>query len=146
MLIYGGEEIREYLCKLLNKIWEAKRIPIEWNKTNGLLVKLSKKGDLSWCENWRGISLLPIASKIFCRVILNIMKDAVDKVLRNEQAGFRSSRNSTDQIATLRIIAEQSVEWQSSLYINFIDFEKAFDSVNNNGMWILLVTMEYYLR
>lgn len=110
MLIYGGEEIREYLCKLLNKIWEAKRIPIEWNKTNGLLVKLSKKGDLSCCENWRGISLLPIASKIFCRVILNIMKDAFDKVLRNEQAGFRSSRNSTDQIATLRIIAEQSVE------------------------------------
>lgn len=110
MLIYGGgEEIREYLCKLLNKIWEAERIPIEWNKTNGLLVKLSKKGDLSCCENWRGLSLLPIASKIFCRVILNIMKDAVDKVLRNEQAG-RYSRNSTDQIATLRIIAEQSVE------------------------------------
>ena len=32
------------------------------------------------------------------------------------------------------IIVEQSVEWQSSLYINFIDFEKAFDSVNREGM------------
>lgn len=61
------------------------------------------------------------------------MKDAVDKVLRNEQAG-RSSRHSTDQIAALRIIAEQSVERHSSLYINFIDFEKAFDSVNRDGM------------
>ena len=32
-----------------------------------------------------------------------------------------------DQIAAPRIIVEQSLEWKSSLYINFIDFEKAFD-------------------
>ena len=66
------------------------------------------------------------------------MKDAVDKTLRDEQAGFRPNRSCTDQIPTLRIIVEQSVEWQSSLYINFIDFDKAFDSVNREGMWQLM--------
>ena len=36
---------------------------------------------------------------------------------------------------TLRIIVEKSIEWQSSLYINFIDFEKAFDSINREELW-----------
>ncbi|VDO89334.1 unnamed protein product [Schistosoma margrebowiei] len=44
-------------------------------------------------------------------------------------------RSCTDQIATLWIIVEQSVEWNSSLYINFIDYEKAFDSVDRRTLW-----------
>ncbi|VDO57257.1 unnamed protein product [Schistosoma margrebowiei] len=47
-------------------------------------------------------------------------------------------RSCTDQIATLRIIVEQSIEWNSSLYINFIDYEKAFDSVDRRTLWKLL--------
>ncbi|VDO75495.1 unnamed protein product [Schistosoma margrebowiei] len=47
-------------------------------------------------------------------------------------------RSCTDQIATLRIIVEQSIEWNSSLYINFIDYEKAFDSVDRTTLWKLL--------
>ncbi|CAH8624379.1 unnamed protein product [Schistosoma haematobium] len=52
-----------------------------------------------------------------------------------QQAGFRKDRSCTDQIATLRIIVEQSVEWNSSLYINFIDYEKGFD---RRTLWKLL--------
>nr|XP_006821756.1 PREDICTED: uncharacterized protein LOC102803864 [Saccoglossus kowalevskii] len=66
------------------------------------------------------------------------MKDAVDPHLRDEQAGFRSGRSCADQIATLRIILEQSLEWNSSLYVNFIDYEKAFDSVNRPTLWKLM--------
>ncbi|VDO94892.1 unnamed protein product [Schistosoma margrebowiei] len=47
-------------------------------------------------------------------------------------------RSCTDQIATLRIIVEQSFGWNSSLYINFIDYEKAFDSVDRRTLWKLL--------
>ncbi|VDP25421.1 unnamed protein product [Schistosoma margrebowiei] len=42
------------------------------------------------------------------------------------------------QIATLRIIVEQSIEWNSSLYINFIDYKKAFDSEDRTTLWKLL--------
>ena len=47
-------------------------------------------------------------------------------------------KSCADQIATLRIIVEQSLEWNSPLYINFIDFEKAFDSVDRVSLWKLL--------
>ena len=66
------------------------------------------------------------------------MKAAVDNRLRDQQAGFRQDRSCTDHIATLRIIVEQSLEWNSSLYVNFIDYEKAFDSVDRETLWKLL--------
>ena len=132
----GGDTLEEVLLNLRNRIWSEEKIPEEWRK--GLLIKLPKKGDLSCCKNWRGIMLLNMASKVFCRVILERIKTVLDEKLKEEQAGFRAGRSCTDQIATPRIIVEQSIEWQSSLYINFIDFEKAFDSISRDVLWRLL--------
>jgi hypothetical protein len=53
------------------------------------------------------------------------MKGADDSQLQDQQAGFRKDRLCTDQIATLCIILEQSQELNSSLYINFLDYEKS---------------------
>ncbi|VDP64107.1 unnamed protein product [Schistosoma curassoni] len=71
-------------------------------------------------------------------VLLNRMKDCVDAQLRDQQARFHEERSCTDRIATLRIIVEQSIEWNSSLYMNLIDYEKAFDSVDRTTLWKLL--------
>ena len=72
--------------------------------------------------------------KVLNRIFLERMKTAVDSKLRDHQAGFRQDRSCTDHIATLRIIIEQSLEWNSALYVNFIDFEKAFDSVGRETL------------
>ena len=97
-----------------------------------------KKVHLSSYSNYRGITLLSIPGKVFNRVLLNRMKDAIDPQLREQQAGFHKNRPCTDQIATLRIILEQSLEWTSPLYINFVEYEKAFDSVDRQTLWKLL--------
>ncbi len=96
------------LYDLLNVIWEKEVIPDEWKQ--GLLIKVPKKGNLSHCRNWRGIMLLSVSSKILTGIILVRLKTVLDVKLRNEQAGFRSGRSCVDQIATLRIIVEQSIE------------------------------------
>ena len=112
------------LHPLFLQIWETERVPTEWK--NGYLVKLPKKGDLRLCKNWRGIMLLSVPSKVFCRIILERLKHALDRKLRCEQAGFRKDKSCTDHIAALRTIIDQSTEWQTPLYTNFIDFEKSF--------------------
>ena len=66
------------------------------------------------------------------------MKDSVDAQLRDQQAEFPKDRSCTGRIATPRIIVEQSIEWNSSLYINLIDYEKPFDSVDRTTRWRLL--------
>ena len=51
------------------------------------------------------------------------------------QAGFRPGRATFDQLFTLRQIAEKYLEVNKSLYCCYIDFQKAFDSVWQEGLW-----------
>lgn len=61
----------------------------------------------------------------------------MDKHLENKMN--RQASDKIDQVqTTLQIIIEQSIEFQAILYINLIDFEKAFDSVDREALWKLL--------
>ena len=124
------------LLPLFEDIWEEKEVPNDWNE--GIIIKIPKKGALSNCDNWRGITLLSIPSKIMAKIIIRRISDAVDLHLRKEQAGFRKGKRCLDQIFILRNIIEQCTEWQRQLYINFIDFEKAFDSIHRDSLWRIL--------
>ena len=70
----------DILHPLFTKIWNNNTIPTTWSTGN--IVKLPKKGDLTNCNNWRGITLLSIPSKIFSRIIINRIKTAVDAKIR----------------------------------------------------------------
>ena len=61
-------------------------IPSDWK--TGLIVKLPKKGDLSVCNNGRGITLLYVTSNVFSSVILDRISAAIDPLMRKEQQGF----------------------------------------------------------
>jgi len=74
-----------------------------------------------------GITLLNCASKILAQIIYNQLTDIIEPLLRQEQAGFQTGRSCINQINSLCLIIEQSVEWNTSLYICFIDFKRAFD-------------------
>ena len=124
------------LQPLFCDIWRQSKNPTEWNK--GKIIKIPKKGDLSNCNNWRGITLLSIPSKILAKIIIKRISNAIDSKLRNEQAGFRKGKGCIDQIFILRNIIEQCNEWQRQLHINFVDFEKAFDSLHRNSLWKIL--------
>ena len=104
----------------------------------GLIVKIPKKGDLTECGNWRGITLISVPSKVFGRALIDRIRDGVNSKLRDEQAGFRSGRGTVEQIFILRNIIEQVVEWQATLYITFVDFEKAFYSVHRESLWKIM--------
>ena len=51
-------------------------------------------------------------------------------MLRKEQTGFRKGRSCGEHIFTLRQVLEQCQEWKTPCYVNFIDFEKDFDSIH----------------
>ena len=130
------DESAAALHRIFHKIWTREEVPADWK--HGIIIKLAKKGDLGICDNWRGITLLEIVSKVFTRCILARIQDVIDRKLRREQAGFRKGRSCLDQIFALRNLIEQCDEFQRPLFLNFIDFEKAFDSVHRGSMWRLL--------
>jgi hypothetical protein len=121
------------LHPLFEKMWNEGEMPNDWKY--GLLIKIQKKGDIANCDNWRAITLLSVPSKVFTMVLLNRIKEHVNLRLQKEQAGFRPNCSCIDQINTLRIVIEQCIESASRLYTVFVDFEKAFDSINREVMW-----------
>ena len=121
---------------LMMKVWEDKRIPDDWNEAT--IIRIPKKGALNDCNNWRGITLLSIPSKILAKISINRLSNAVDSRLREEQAGCRKGKGCIDQTFALRNIIEQGTEWQRKLHINFVDFKKAFDSIHRNSLWKIL--------
>jgi hypothetical protein len=98
-------------------------------------VKIPKKGGYRNCNKWRGITLLVVISKVFTRIILDRISGILETGIWKEQAGFGPNRSCIDQINTLRIIIEQSLAFQSPLYLLFLDYQKAFDSVDRRWIW-----------
>ena len=123
----------DVLHDLFCEIWVSETVPTDWRR--GLLVKIAKKGDLTKCGNWRGITLMSVAAKVMSKVLIRRISGGVDARLRKEQACFRKGRSTIEQIFVLRNIVEQAVEWNSSLYVCFVDYEKAFDSVHRKTLW-----------
>ncbi|KAM8714989.1 hypothetical protein ACLKA7_002093 [Drosophila subpalustris] len=123
----------ETLLPHINRIWELKVIPDAWKR--GIIIKLPKKGDLSDCNNWRGITLLNTIYKILATLLNERLQEKIEPTLRDEQAGFRPQRSCVDQANTLRAITEQAVEWRSPLYLLIIDLKKAFDTVKRAAIW-----------
>ena len=69
------------------------------------------------------------------KVILNRLKPQAEKIIAEEQAGFRAGRSTTEQIFNLRILREKYLQHQQDLYHVFIDFKKAFDRVWHAALW-----------
>ncbi|BHF63825.1 hypothetical protein SprV_0200682000 [Sparganum proliferum] len=104
----------------------------------GILVPILKKGDKTRCENYRGISLIDVAAKIFAIVLLRRFQAVRDSRTRPNQAGFRDGRGCTDQIFTLRRILEFRHSYQQPTAVCFIDFAAAFDSVHRESLWRIM--------
>ena len=122
--------------ELLSKIWKFEVILEAWKK--GLTIKLPKKGNVKDCKNSRGITVLFIVGKILGRIVIDRVRSGADKRLRTEHAGYRQGRGTTEQVFILRNIIEQVNEWQATIYVIFIDFEKAFNLVHRDSPWIIM--------
>ena len=61
------EDFVEMLVDLVKEVWSEGKVPADWY--DAMLVPIPKKGDLSQCDNWRGIALLDVVGKVVARVI-----------------------------------------------------------------------------
>ena len=69
------------------------------------------------------------------KIILNRLKPQAEKIIAEEQEGFRVGRSTTEQIFDLRILCNKCLLHQQDLYHVFIDFKKAFSRVWHVAFW-----------
>ena len=126
----------QQLLNLCNLTFINKVKPSNWSKSH--IIPIHKKGDKGLPSNYRGISLNTIASKLYNRMILFRIQPHIDKILSWTQAGFRKSRSTLSNILALRRIIEGMRQKNLTLAMVFVDFSKAFDSINREEMFKIL--------
>lgn len=120
-------KVHEILTTLFNKCLHEADVPDDWN--NAVIILLHKKGDIKKLENYRPISLLSHLYKLFTRVILNRLTNKLDSYQPPEQAGFRSGYSTSDHLQTLKTLIEKCHEYNKPIVLTFVDYEKAFDTI-----------------
>ena len=96
----------------------------------GFILPFPKKDDLRLAKNYRGITLISIAAKIYNALLRNRREPKIENILRKNQNGFRRNRSTTSQILTIRKILEGVRAKNVQTTILFIDFTKAFDFIH----------------
>lgn len=129
--------LKEELLKVCNDAFSGDK-PDVWG-LNGI-IPVPKKGDLSNPQNYRGISLSSIAAKVYNKLILQRVRPHIDPLLRKNQNGFREGRSTVSQILALRRIIEGIKSKNLTAVLTFVDFKKAFDSVDRAKLIIILAS------
>ena len=132
LLKTGEPQLIDAIHNILIEIWDTEKIPIEWEE--GSICPIFKKGDQLECRNYRGITLLNTAYKIFSNILLTRLQPFADKAVGNYQCGFRPQRSTIDQIHTLRQILEKTKEYNIKTFHLFIDFKAAYDSIERDKL------------
>ena len=117
---------------------EVRNLPRELGKGHHCSLK-----DKLNCDNYRGISLLSLAGKVFCPILHNRTKPKTEEILCESQAGFRPGRSTIDQLFTPRQIIEKYTKIGNPLFHCYIDYQKAFDTVWQEGLWATMRHLGY---
>ena len=126
----------DQLLDLVHTTWKDQLVPKDW--TDAVLIPIPKKGDLSKCDNWRGISLLDVVGKVIARILQDRLQKLAEDELPESQCGFRKGRGCSDMIFAIRQLVEKSWEHRTKAFFLFIDLKKAYDSVPREALWQVL--------
>lgn len=134
--IYGTDEMMERLLEILNDVWNGRGFPRKWRE--GIICPVHKKGNRHAVENYRGITLLNTAYKIYAMIMEERLTKEMEErgVLPDGQAGFRKGRGTVDNIYILQYIVERELNKKGGhVYALFVDIKAAFDNVDRGKLW-----------
>ena len=119
-------------------MWPGGQTPDEWYES--IFKVIFKSGDRKLAKNYRPICIIPMLYKLFSTLLSRRLRSVLDNALTQEQAGFRNHFNTVDHVHAFAQVQEKSAEWQVEMWTCFLDFEKAFDSVEHEAIWKALVS------
>jgi hypothetical protein len=125
-----------WLHRVISAVWETEEAPTDWKRS--LMVALAKAGDPLNTDNYRGITLLDVCGKVYVNVIHGRIRNHLCNQLLPVQHGFRPGHGAGGAISSMRRLVEQHREFRTTMWAAFVDFRKAFDSINREALWRVL--------
>ena len=142
MLKLYGKSIACPLSLIFQSVLNDGVFPDDWKKSN--IVPCHEKDSKSLIKNYRPISLLPIFSKVFERLIYNSLYNYFiqNKLFTECQSGFMPGDSCVAQLLSITHEIYNSFDYNPSVDIRgvFLDISKAFDKVWHDGLIFKLQT------
>ena len=91
-----------------------------------------KENQAKECFNYNTIALISCASKVMLKILQARLQQYMNHEIPDLQVGFRKDRGTRDKFANICWIIEKATEFQKNFC--FIDYTKAFDSVDHNKL------------
>ena len=136
MLKHTADIVTLFLTHLFNVICNSGSFPSSWSQS--LIIPLHKSGSLHEPGNYRGISLINSLTKVFIGLLTEQLTKWVEEnnIIHEEQSGFRQNYSVIDNTFALQSLAQKYLSKRKGrFYCLFIDFKKAFDSIDHNRLW-----------
>ena len=114
------------------------------SQRQAVITLLQKPGkDRLLLQNWRPISLLNLDYKILTKVIGQRIQVVLPDIIHENQSGFVSGRKIKHSVKLIQDIMDFTEYKKAKGYFLFIDFEKAFDSIEWNFIFKVLETFNF---
>ena len=151
---YASEEVKERVIGLVLRMFEGGPGGWEESLRKGVMVPLFKKGDRNDRNNYRGVCLLAMGSRILARILAKRLGKWAERLgmLDENQSGFRTGRSTGDAAQILIRMQEDLVDYRRRLGDRYeevrssdrwpearlLDLRKAYPRVSKPALWSLL--------
>lgn len=145
--VYMERGIGEGFLALMRGIWRYGGIPRDWN--TGAISPIFKKGNKEEIVNYRGITLMSTAYKVYAGALNKKLTEEVEGKLPQSQFGFRKNRGVVDAVYILNYVVNKELSKGGKMFAFFADLKAAFDTVDRtimNEMMIKAGTSEQLRR
>ena len=135
------QDINKDLLESINQSYDTGTLSPTQKRS--ILSLIFKKNDKHLLKNWRPISLLNTDYKILAHVLANRLKRVINKLIHTDQNGYIKGRNIGYNIRLIQDVIEYFENDNIEGAILFIDFHKAFDTVNHNFLHVVLQKFQF---
>ena len=124
--VWKTRQYDDILLRHCNAVYNQNTMDI-WTK--GCILLFPKKGNLRLAKNYRVITITSLAANIYNAILRNHIEPKIENILRKNRNGFWRNRSMTSKKLTIRRILEGIRAKNLEATILFVDFTKAFDSI-----------------
>jgi hypothetical protein len=123
----GGRKTHGEVHKLIISIWNKEELPEEWKES--IIVPIYKKGDITDCSNYRGISLFPTTYKILSNILLSRFAPYAEEIIGIINVDFYETGQLLIVYSAFVKHLRKKWEYNELVYQLFIvDFKQAYHS------------------
>ena len=143
MIITGAPIILPFLVTFFNETLKSHHCPENWCK--GIITLTHKKGEIDDPDNNRGVTINSCLSKLFNLLLTKRTTTFTNdnQIFKYNRVGFWKGFRTSDHIFTIKTVINKYLKEYKKLYLCFVDFRKAYNSIRREALFYKLSAYYY---